>query len=311
MNINIPDFKNFGAKEKFNRIKILFFAISKIVKKDTGVLKPTYSMVLFSFLKTTLFFTAIILIIEDISIGIGILLIFLWLLFGIYKYFFFVKRKALQSILLHQTIINGNSNLQNAKEGYKDISGKMFFVGLADFFVEKGTKGNLQDRNFIIRILFSILEEVWDLLKNFMIPVVAIEKKSIKEAVEDLKILKSRVPEILLGVLGFDFVGSFLIGALFPIFVIILFLTAGVSYGIPFFADIVSFNANNFEFSISAIIFGIYTIVLISTIVSVLAVSVKTVYFTIFYMIIKHPDQINEEIAPKLVEFIEMKENKE
>jgi hypothetical protein len=309
MNINIPDFKKFKSKEKLSRIKILFGAITKIVKKDTGILKPTYSMAIFSFLKTSLFFTGVILMVEGVSMGMGILMIFLWLLLGIYKYWFFVKRKALQSILLHQSIISGSSDFQKAKQEYKSISGKLFFVGLTDFFIEKGAKGNLQDHNFIIRILFSILEEVWDLLKNFMIPVVAIEKKSIKEAVKDLKILKSRVPEVLLGVLGFDFIGSFLVGALFPIFVIILFLTAGVSYGVPFVTDIASFNTHNLEFSLSAIILGIYIIILITNTVSILAVSVKTVYFTIFYMMLKHPEDINEEIAPKLIEFIEMKES--
>jgi hypothetical protein len=47
---------------------------------------------------------------------------------------------------------------------------------------------------------------------------------------------------------------------------------------------------------------------LLSSIIYVLADSVKTIYFTIFYMMIQHPDQINKDIAPKLIEFIEMKD---
>lgn len=308
--MNIPDFKSFGAKEKFNRIKTLFSSITSIVQQDTGVLKPTYALALFSFFNTTIFFAAVILLIEGGSIGIGVLMLFIWLLLSIYKPFFFVKRKALQSTLLHQTILNGSSDLQKAKQEYKTIAGKMFFVGLADFFIGRGNK-SLKDKNFIIKILFAILEEVWDLLKNFMIPVVAIEKKSIKEAVQDLKMLKSKVPEVLIGVLGFDFVGSFLIGALFPVFAVIFLLAAGAAYGIPFIADVHSFEVESYEFSISALVLGAYIIAIIITTIKALAVSTKTIYFTIFYMLIGHPEDINDEIAPKLVDFVEMKKPKE
>ncbi|MEI6426155.1 MAG: hypothetical protein WCO66_02260 [Candidatus Absconditabacteria bacterium] len=308
ININVPDFKNFNAKEKFNHIKTLFTGITAIVQKDSGILKPTYSLLFFSFFVTTLLFSGIILLIEKIPLGIG--LIFLGLLMGVYKHFFFVKKDALQSTLVYQTIVNGKSDIYQAKEAYKAISGKMFFVGLADYFVRKGTQyGN--KNNTIMRMLFSLIEEVWDLLKNFMIPVVVIENKSLKEAVEDLKILKGKIPETLVGVLGFDFAGKFLLGALFDIFIIVLLVMTGVSYGLPFVAHLTTFTVQGISFSVSAIMFSFYLMVLIENIVAVLAESVKTVYFTTFYMLIQHPDKINQEIAPKLVEFIEMKDPKE
>ncbi len=307
MNITIPDFGNFNAKEKLNRIKSLFIAITEIVKKDTGILKPTYSMVLFTILKTSLFFLGLILIIEKMSIGLGVLLLFSWLLLTVYKHFFFVKKKTLQSIMMHQTILTGSTDITKAKQEFNGISGKMFYIGLTDFFIGSGKKWNSQNRNFIFVFLFSVLEEVWDLLKNFMIPVVAIEKISLKEAVDELKLLKTKVPETLVGILGVDFVGSFIIGALLPIYIIIFLLMTVVAYGMPFVVDVVSFTAIGFEFSVSAFIFGFYLITLFTTIIGVFAVSVKTFYFTIFYMLIKHPDMIPATLAPKLVGFVGMR----
>ena len=304
ININVPDFKNFKAKDKLNQIKALFTGITSIVQKDSGILKPTYSLLIFSFFVNTLLFAGIILLIEKSPLGIG--LIFLWLLMGVYKHFFFVKKDAIQSTLVYQTIVNGKSDIHQAKESYKAISGKMFFVGLVDYFVSKGTE-YWNKTNSIMRLLFSIIEEVWDLLKNFMIPVVVIENKSLKEAVEDLKILKWRIPETLVGVLWFDFAGKFLVGALFGIFVIILFVMAGVSYGLPFIVHLTTFTIQWLSFSVSAIIFAFYLMVLIENVVAVLAESVKIVYFTTFYMLIQHPENINPEIAPKLIDFIEMK----
>lgn len=46
---------------------------------------------------------------------------------------------------------------------------------------------------------------------------------------------------------------------------------------------------------------------LVGNVFAVLAESVKTVYFTSLYMLIQHPDRINPELAPKLIEFVEMK----
>ena len=42
-NIELPDFKNFKAKEKLARIKSLFAAMIQIVGKDRGILRPTLS----------------------------------------------------------------------------------------------------------------------------------------------------------------------------------------------------------------------------------------------------------------------------
>lgn len=64
------------------------------------------------------------------------LLILFGLILKIYKHFFFVKKKAIQSILLHQVIINNTSNLAEAKLLYKTISSKMLFIGLIDYFVQ-------------------------------------------------------------------------------------------------------------------------------------------------------------------------------
>ncbi len=306
MNINIPNFKDFNAKEKLNHIKILFSSITKIVQKDTWILKPTYSMLFFSIIELSFIFWGIILFIEKMQL-LWILIIVFALVLKIYKHFFFVKSKAIQSILLHQVIIKNTSNLSEAKVLYKTISNKMFFIWLIDYFIKNWTE-NSNKSGTIKKLLFSALEEIWDLLKNFMIPFVAIEKKPLQESIEDLKNFKSRVPEIVIGVLWFDFVWTFLLAALSPIFIIVLIIFWILSYALPFIITISTVPVGSENISISIILWGFYVMGLISSIIYVLADSVKTIYFTIFYMMIQHPDQINKDIAPKLIEFIEMKD---
>ena len=69
---------------------------------------------------------------------------------------------------------------------------------------------NMFNKNsgFLVNMFLGFLEEVWDLVSNFMIPSVIIEEKSIKEIVPDLKKLKNNVPATLTGVFGIDFAGS-------------------------------------------------------------------------------------------------------
>lgn len=308
MQINIPDFKNLNAKEKLQRLKILFFSISKIVSTDTGILKPTYIMSVLGILWFTSIFGWFITFIESKSI-LWIMLIIIGLCVKIYEHFFFVKEKTLQSILIHQTITGESANIQKAKEKYKTIAGKMFFVWLADYFITKWAN-NTEKSSTLKKLIFSTLEEVWDLLKNFMIPVIAIEQKGIQESIDDLKSFKWRVPEFLLGVLWFDFIGGIIIAALWPIFLIILLISWLLAYGLPFMIEINTLSIWGINIAISAIIIWIYIMAILSNTVKIIADSVKTIYFTIFYMMIQHPDKIKKEMIPQIIEFIEMRDGK-
>ena len=306
MNINIPDFHKFKAKEKLERIKILFLGITSIVKKNSGILIPTYKMITFSIFRLSILLVGIILLIEKTYTFLAVVLILLFFLLSFWKYFFFVKQKALQSMLVYHTATKGESTLREVRTEYKKISRKMFLVGLADYFVEKSQ--NSTKKGIIEKLLLSALDEVWDLLKNFMIPVIAVEQKSIEEAAKDLKLLKSRAPEVLVGVLGIDFVGKFLVGALFPLFFVIFVLSIGLSWLLPFaFANVTQVTLSNFSFALVGVVLGFYVISVIISLIYIVAVSVKTIYFTILYTMIKYPQRINESIAPKLIQFIEMK----
>ena len=312
-NIELPDFKNFKAKEKLARIKSLFAAMIQIVGKDRGILRPTYSMMVFSAIRISCFCLPTLLFMEGVFFW-GILLLLLFFILSIYKPFFVVKRKALQSVLVSQVVTGQASDFAAAKKEYKQVSGRMFLVGLADYFVEKGTAGAGQKRGFLMRMLFSVLEEVWDALKNFMIPAVVIEKKSLKESVSDLKVLKSRLPETLVGVLAFDFVGSFLLGSLLPVFFILLLLGGLAGLGLPFIMDfliVFPIGETAFSFALLPFLASFYLIFLVGSVFSVLAVSVKTAYFTIFYLIIQHPEKIDAALAPKIADFIAMKNSDE
>lgn len=306
MQINIPDFKNLNAKEKLQRLRILFSAITKIVSKDTWILKPTYSMWIFGIISLTCIFGWILSFTES-KAPFGIIFIIIGLCFKIYEHFFFVKEKTLQSILIHQTITGENSNITQAKEAYKSISGKIFFVWLADYFISTWSK-NSEKSSTLKKIIFSALEEVWDLLKNFMIPVIAIEKKWLQNSIDDLKTFKWRVPEFLLGVLWFDFIGGIIIAALWPIFLIILLVSWLLSYSLPFIMDINTVSIWSTNIAFSAIIVWIYIMAILSNTVKILADSVKTIYFTIFYIMIQHPDKIKKEMIPQIIEFIEMRD---
>ncbi len=265
-------------------------------------------MWVFGVIWLTLIFGWFLFLVESGSM-LGMLFVIVGLCFKVYEHFFFVKEKTLQSILLHQTITGENSNIIQAKETYKSISGKMFFVWLADYFITKWANNSEKSSTFK-KLLFSALQEVWDLLKNFMIPVIAIEKKGLQDSIDDLKAFKWRVPEFLVWVLWFDFIGGIIIAALWPIFLIILLVSWLLSYGLPFIVEIKTLPIWGINIAISAIIVWVYIMVVLSNTVKILADSVKTIYFTIFYMMIQHPDKIKKEMIPQIVEFIEMRDGK-
>ena len=76
----------------------------------------------------------------------------------------------------------------------------------------------------LVTLFLKALGEVWDLLNNYMIPAVVIEKKSLRDTVPKLKALRSNVPATLMGVFGIDFVGSVALGFILPFYIFSLIL---------------------------------------------------------------------------------------
>ncbi|HLC91208.1 MAG TPA: hypothetical protein VJI15_05585 [Candidatus Nanoarchaeia archaeon] len=280
----------------------------KVFGKETDLFKPLIRMALFSLLEFVPLFLFLYFFFS-LKIGLVFLLFFLfapfYIIYGVYGVFFYIRQQADQSWLTYNVITGKNISYQEAREHTAKLKPSFRWIAVINLFVA-GVSAKKGGQGQIARILFSLLEEVWDLVGNFMIPAVVITKKSWKDTIPDLKALKRNVPATLVGVFGIDFAGNILkvlVRYLVPFFLLLGLWIGTFDVFISNYPHTV-IKMFGFSFSLVPLFFTFFIDKILSTFVGVLVRSTKTIYYTIFYTAVLQPKKLSPDIKKEVTRYL-------
>ena len=308
---------NFSKKKKApfkEQLKNTFFLLKntfKILWKNKDIIIPTKVSIYYSVILRILFFSMI----GSFFINplVWVILLFIWFIAFIYKFFYLAKQKANQSYLVYNTISWNNISydkslnyIKNEFNKYKSIA----FIDMARWYIEKANNWEKSwIKWMIVGLILSWLEEVLDLISNYLLPAMVIENKSITKVKDDLKSVKDNVPQALVWVFWIDFLWS-AINTLFGLIYFFMILIAWlIGWGMWFVSDTMIITIAENNISILPWIISIVIISIIAVIILRLVDGVKVVYFTVFYTNIMKSESITDDLKNELQNYLQFKEN--
>jgi hypothetical protein len=220
-----------------------------------------------------------------------------------------IKYKAASCWMTYEVLQNIDTNIRSGIQSLKGKKIRLFLIALFDLFVKNAKEDREEEggffSSFIMGIILSFLAEVWDLIKNFSLPVIVIHDCTIRELPEKLSSLKENIPATLMGVLGLDIIGSIIVSAISTIVLLGCVLGGLTGYLLP---DMFP-KAWLFEFNTTAInSLPVFICLLAGTIVvsflNNLVIIVKSIYFTIFYTALHNPMAIDEDIRDEVTNYL-------
>ncbi len=289
-----------------------------IVGKDEDIKTPAIKMAILSFICKTIFFLSLFFFFFGIYasnptliwIGVGGFILDFFL--GFYKVFYNMRQKANLSWIVYNTLKGEDVNYQQAHAHTKQNKGFFRKLALIQILVDFATSNNKKNKKKgilggILSLVLRAIEEIWDLLKHFMLPSVVIENKHFKESMEDIKCLKKNVPATFAGVLGIDFAGDIVKKILVPVYILFIALAVGVGYLVGLLTEFTTITVAEMTISWVPVVIMSYIIFLIGGVLKVIVDSVKVIYFTILYTAIQRPMEIQESMRDELTHYILMK----
>ncbi|HII16245.1 MAG TPA: hypothetical protein HA362_08135 [Nanoarchaeota archaeon] len=273
-----------------------------VIGKNPAILTPTIKQAWIVGITLLVILLGIAAIVFKYSIlpTIGIIVLVACTLFLAFVFpFVKIHYKAAQCWMVYQTFsgkpVTYEEGLERARVNRKDI----FVLGVFDILlrlVANELKQGTRKRgmlgviiSIIMKIAGKVVEEGWDLIGHYLLPAAIIKEQTVREALPEIKNIKSNVPAALMGVFGFDFIGD-LISKYFVIM------------SLPFIFLVVVLGA---KFS-SWIPFALFMIILVILIVAVQVVidMAKVIYFTLFYMSITMPDKISKQYRAEVTNYL-------
>ena len=293
-------------------------AIFKLIKgsvlilgRDRDIYRPLTSMFIAKLIRIIAIFAIVYFICVAKSIGIVVVLFLFLSFYAFFESYYHMRCKAISTWMVYDILRGYDTDMPIAKKNLKGRGWSIFFYGLIEHVVtvmknQRNSKGGFI--SMILSLLVSILAEVWDLVKNFTLPVIVIEGVGIKEAAGKLKLLKNKVPEVLAGVIGLDVAG----GVTVYVFSILVtpFILAGIAAG--FFLHnylpeawtlIDTQDGDKFN------ILPVYIVALIGCIftcaVNSMVHLVKSSYFTTFYVSLTRPEEVVKELREHVSAYLD------
>ena len=189
----------------------------------------------------------------------------------------------------------------------KTLLGNLFsllFIGLISFLLRRASDSKQSGvLGFRITLVVFVVAEVWDLVSNFGISAIVVEKAGVKTLVARLKDLRSHVPETLMGVIGIDLVG----GVLQTFFAggVVLGLFGCGAFGYLFAENLPqNFLARFGEISVNTLptLCILALSFTVSGFIASAVVLAKSLYFTSFYLYVLHQGDLSQGHQQALTE---------
>ncbi len=219
-----------------------------------------------------------------------------------------IKHKAASCWMTYEVLQNIDTNIRSGMQSLKGKKIRLFLIALFDLFVKNAKEDREEGgffSSFIMGILLSFLVEVWDLIKNFSLPVIVIHDCTIRELPEKLASLKENIPATLMGVLGLDIIGSIIVSAVSTIVLLGCVLGGLTGYLLPdMFPQAWLFEFNNTAINSLPVFICLLAGTIVVSFLNNLVIIVKSIYFTVFYTALHNPMAIDEGIRAEVTNYL-------
>ncbi len=306
-------FEKLTKKPFKDRLKDTVFLLKHsftIIGKEKDIKKPIVHMISFSILVTSSIFIFILTLLLKKFIFFGVLFFLFWLFLTFYKYFFYVRRKADISWLVYNTLCGNDISYNDAHLHTKNEKSKLRYIAAIEILMKYFGRLRKKEKGIgaaLVNLFLRAIAEAWDLLSNYMIPAVVIERKPLKEIIPNVKNLGKNVPAALVGVFGIDFAGNVIHLLIAPFYLACLIISVFLGYLISLFTQTTVIKFFPIHFSWVPPFIFIYIAIIIGWIIKLLVEAVKIIYFTIFYTSITRPNSIIPSIREEITNYLLMK----
>lgn len=305
-------FDSLSYKEQIKSVFHLVKSTFTIIGKDKDIIKPWIRMAIYHSIMVTFSFGVFFLWQFD-QIGYGLLSLFFAFILFLYKHFYDNKQEMRMSWTVYETIIGNDPSYVGATNASKKLTSQIRKIAWLDIlmrFVNKSKFVGGGIIKMIIRLFIAGLEEVWDLANHYLLPSVAVDEMDITPAVKEMKKLKDRVPESLVGIFGIDFLGRVVRHVTLPAYILLFIISAAIGYfgSSVFPTSTINIGGDPVTFSWVPVIVALWIGKLFSNLFERTVTSVKVVYFTVFYTKITHPERIREDMQHELVDYLKLKQ---
>ena len=308
-------FDKLSFTDRMGSIFQLFANTFTVIGRDADILKPLYRMLAYNFVMISSFFYALFSIWYDLPFT--FLMFTLGFLLFAYKYFYYSRQETRMSWIIYESITGNEPTYKQSVDVTKQLKSQIRKIAWIDIGMAVANNKAKSGKGFlstVIKYFLKGMNEVWDLVNHYLIPSVAIDKLDIKPAIEEMKTLKDRVPETLLGVFGIDFLGKVVIKVVAPVYTILILVSiaAGVyfheympSYELSL-GDSSDLPIDSIMFSWIPLIGAVYIGKLFSSYFERIVTTVKVIYFTIFYTKITHSEEIADDLQEELNDYLRL-----
>lgn len=301
-------FDSLPYSERLKSVGELAKSTLTIVGKDKDIITPWIRMTIYHSIMVTFFFAGFFLWQYEHP-GYGLLSFFLAFLLFLYKHFYDNKQEMRMSWIVYETVIGHDPSYKGATTASKELKWSIRKIAGIDILMSFVNKSKYTGGGFVkmlIRLFISGLEEVWDLANHYLLPSVAVDKMDITTAIKEMKKLKDRVPESLVGIFGIDFLGKVVRQVTVPAYIILFIISGALGYfGSNIFpSTTIDFNGDDVAFTFVPVIFAFWVGKLFSNVFERTVTGIKVIYFTVFYTKITHPDRIREDMQDELVDYL-------
>ncbi|MEL7833329.1 hypothetical protein [Fodinibius sp. Rm-B-1B1-1] len=303
-------FDSLPYTERLKSVGNLAKSTLTIVGKDKDIVKPWIRMVVYHSIMITFIFAGFFLW-QYNHLGYALGSFFLGFLLFLYKHFYDNKQEMRMSWIVYETVIGNDPSYKGATTASKELKWhirKIAWIDILMSFVNKSKFFGGGIIKMLIRLFIAGLEEVWDLANHYLLPSVAVDKLDITSAVKEMKKLKERVPESLVGIFGIDFLGRVVRHVTIPAYTILFIISAALGYfGSELFpSSTIDIGGDDVAFSFVPIIFAFWVGKLFSNIFERTVTGIKVIYFTVFYTKITHPERIRDDMQEDLVDYLKL-----
>lgn len=315
-------FRKPRLSERFSQMGYLLKHTATIVGRDFDILAPVIRTIVFSVILVTLFFAMIAAYVVEAN-GTGTILLLVWVVFGIYHFFYFNRQELALSWLVFETAAGRDRSYSDATARAGKLGAQIRWLALLDMAAAwiAWRRNNSEKSGFLTNLVLGAMTEGWDLVNHFLLPAFAVDGVGFRDGMGKLRATRENIPETLVGVFGIDVMGR-VVGTIMAPFYFLLVL-AGVAAGtwasgimpvafeggelgellppeafsyLPWSADTV--------FNWLPIFVCIFLGKLVSSAFKRVVTAVKVIYFTLFYARILHLEALAPDIRSELEGFL-------
>lgn len=299
-------FDMFGNKGK--DVAGLYKHSLKLVSKDQDLLKPLFLIIGFKLTTVAYVATMVFTLFHSKNIGTGFLMLLGFPFWVVFSAFMRTRYLASLSWMSYEVITGKDTDLDAGTLRLSGLNSKLFAVAMVNLIIKgSGKKSNQSFMDMLYNMVLAVAQGVWDIVQNFLLPALVIEKGTLSETVTKLKTMKANIPAAIAGTLGINLGGELIGGLIVPFLVIpaaaAVFLAVPMTPYLPD-AFFIPNSAGPGGFNTFTIFLLVVPAACLMSAISSVVECLKTVYFTIYYTSLNHPLKIQEAYRDEVTNYL-------